>query len=125
MTILNVTAAHIARGRPVSYHFGPIAYALKDRLCAGVGVQVIATTVFLWKDGTRWWIDLPPRAVQFVARFNVRWQVDPIAFAIDLPAQLVKSRQSALRRRPPGIATLSHGRDRRSAARYRNAGKAA
>lgn len=124
-TILKVTAAHIALGRPISYSYGPIAHALRDRCRAGVFVQVRNGVAFLCCDGRRWWIDLPLRALQFTLRTNARLPCTPIAFRIDLPADLLKPRFSGPRRIPAGIAKVSHGRDRQPATRHCNTGKAA
>lgn len=114
--ILKVTRVHIERGRPISYTYGPIANAIRDRCCAGVFVQIIHGEVFLCRYGRRWWIQLPQPALHFTRRVNARLPCSPISFRMDLPADLLPARSNMPRRRPPEIATLSHGRDRRSVA---------
>jgi len=115
-TIVKVTAAHLARGRPNSYSYGPIAHAIRDRCHPGVLAQLVHGELFLCLCGRRWWIFLPVRAREFTRRFNAKLPCAPFGFRMDLPAELLKQRTSALPRRPAEIAKVSHGRDRRSAA---------
>lgn len=115
-TIVKVTAAHLARGRPNSYSYGPIAHAIRDRCHPGMLAQLVRGELFLCLCGRRWWIWLPVRALEFTRRFNARLPCDPFAFRMDLPAELLKPRAGTPSRRPPEIAKVSHGRDRRSAA---------
>jgi hypothetical protein len=96
---VKVTAAHIARGRPVSYHFGPIAWALHDRLHNRVIVQIVYGEAFLCLDGRRHWVRLPLRVRDFIDRFNARLPVRPFTFRIHLPADLLKPARSRACRR--------------------------
>lgn len=121
-SVVKVTAAHLARGRPNSYTYGPIAHAIRDRCHPGVLAQLVHGELFLCLCGRRWWLFLPVRAREFTARFNAKLPCDPFSFRMDLPAELLRQRSSAPSRRTPEIATVSHGRDRRRSARDRHAG---
>lgn len=122
---MRVTAAHIARGRPISYHYGPIAWALHDRLHDRTIVQIRYGEVFLCLCGRRHWLRLPLRALDFIDRFNARLPVRPFTFRMELPAELLKSAPRRTCQRASRIDSMSHAHDGRGTAERRNDASAA
>lgn len=98
--ILQVTAAHIASGRPLSPIHGPITRAVRDRCKPGVLVQLTRNELFLCFQGRRWWLYLPPPAMTFIALFNRRLPCAPISFRMELPAELLQERAGRPRSTP-------------------------
>lgn len=114
MVTLRVTAAHIADCCIVSFSYGPLGRAIRDRMLEHTHVQIVRDTLFLCRAANRFWLPLPPRALQFMAHCQQRRQVNPIAFRIELPAEMMKPARIGVNRKPPQIATFSHGSARRS-----------
>lgn len=125
LRIVSVRAEHIAKGKRLSRSRSPIALAIADRLIAGAFVQQHCCQIFICHRGERFWPHLPLNALRFSSRFIAREKVEPFSFGMELPAQFLKRARRLKIRKPANVASISHGRNGRIAARAHDKRKAA
>lgn len=99
--LVKVTAAHIATTPARGYGPRIIIAALRDRLVDGVFIAIDTCWVMVIHKGTRVHVHLPLRILPYTYRHGRTPLFDPIAFRIPMPAELVRPRSRAPRRRPP------------------------
>ncbi len=93
MTHIKVTQDHIDVGRRKCTSECPIALAVASIVRPVVEPRVYTRSIMLRKtDPTERGIDftLPQAAVDFIASFDAKMDVDPIEFDLDIPADFLK-----------------------------------
>lgn len=88
MTIINVTAEHIAKGVRDSCSHCPVALAIREALPHGPGLWVDSAHVTVGKSGHWTEVGLPDAVTRFIEAFDQGDPVQPFAFELDYPAEV-------------------------------------
>ena len=99
---INVTREHIAKGKPFSTRFCPVALAVKEIASERMEVEtssvgVVTSTFSVYfvhyteKEVFRYHIPLPYDAEKFILDFDNRKPVYPFSFDIEIPIKELKT----------------------------------
>ncbi len=90
--IVNVTDKDLKDGTYCSQKYCPIALAVSKIMREDIVIHVFSTAIKIYDkiDGEIIFIKLPTIGRHFIHNFDMRIQVSPFSFEVDIPNQLLK-----------------------------------
>jgi hypothetical protein len=85
MTVISVTAEHIAKGFPGDCRFCPVALAIEDAF-PGTNCYAARDALTLYFNGQSLRVPHPGSVLKFIRAFDSAEPVEPFSFDLDYPA---------------------------------------